>query len=87
MADETCPGIPVPITRTAMEPDEVQSAYWRWMYRGGEKTGDTFDIFAAGWRAGGRGAIRNSARLAAMVPLMREFLALVDRYEVEVEDD
>jgi len=84
MADETRPGSAVP-TVIDLAPDEVKSAYWRWMYRGGEAVDDRLAIFEAGWRAGGRGAIRNSARLSAMVPLMREFLALIDRYESDDE--
>jgi hypothetical protein len=58
-------------------------AYFAWRYHHPHEAEDPSAIWGAAWRAGGRAALRDSASLVELAPLLRELLCLLEDGRVE----
>ena len=58
-------------------------AYFAWRHHHPRESEDMASVWGAAWRAGGRAAIQDSARLCDMAPLLRELLCLLEDGRVE----
>lgn len=55
--------------------ERIDSAYVRWLQAGHiAPDPDLEDAFAAGWLAGGAQVLRDSAKLAELVPTLRDLI-------------
>ena len=59
------------------------SAFFSWKHHHPHESEDASAVWGAAWRAGGRAAIQDSARLCELAPLLREFLCLLEDGRVE----
>jgi len=59
------------------------SEYFAWRHYHPREAEDPSAVWAAGWMAGGRAAIANSARVCDLVPQLRELLYLLEDGAVE----
>jgi len=69
-----------------MEPLHLRtaaSAYFAWRHYHPHETEDPSAVWGAAWRAGGRAALQDSARLVDLAPLLRELLCLLEDGRVE----
>ena len=57
--------------------------YFAWRHHHPHESEDPSAVWGAAWRAGGRAALRDSAQLAGMAPLLRELLCLLEDGRVE----
>jgi len=57
--------------------------YFRWRFHHPHETEDPSAVWGAAWRAGGRAALQDSARLVDLAPLLRELLCLLEDGRVE----
>jgi hypothetical protein len=57
--------------------------FFRWKYVHPHESEDMSAVWGAAWRAGGRAALRDSARLVDLAPLLRELLCLLEDGRVE----
>jgi len=56
--------------------DLIETAYWTFLHLQHLSADDVLETaFSAGWMAGGASVLRSSARLAELVPAMREIIA------------
>jgi hypothetical protein len=55
----------------------------RWKYHHANESEDSSAVWGAAWRAGGRAAMQDSARLIELAPLIRGFLCLLEDGRVE----
>jgi len=58
-------------------------AYFAWKHHHPREAEDMSAVWGAAWRAGGRAALQDSARLVDMAPLLRELLCLLEDGRVE----
>jgi len=69
-----------------MVPLELTSAgreYFAWKHHHPHESEDPSAVWGAAWRAGGRAALRDSARLVDLAPLLREVLCLLEDGHIE----
>jgi hypothetical protein len=57
--------------------------YFAWRHHHPHESEDMSAVWGAAWRAGGRAALRDSAHLFELAPLLRELLCLLEDGRVE----
>jgi hypothetical protein len=57
--------------------------YFAWRHYHPRESEDMAAVWGAAWRAGGRAALRDSAHLVELAPLLRELLCLLEDGRVE----
>jgi len=68
---------------TALELTSAGRQFFAWKHQHPREAEDMSAVWGAAWRAGGRAALRDSARLVDMAPLLRELLCLLEDGRVE----
>ncbi|HYW86808.1 MAG TPA: hypothetical protein VFB50_03510 [Chloroflexota bacterium] len=58
-------------------------AYFAWRHHHPRESEDMASVWGAAWRAGGRAALQDSARLVDLMPVLRELLCLLEDGRVE----
>jgi hypothetical protein len=58
-------------------------AYFAWRHHHPHESENLSAVWRAAWRAGGRAALQDSARLVDLAPLLRELLGLLEDGRVE----
>jgi hypothetical protein len=58
-------------------------AFFAWKHHHPQESEDVSAVWGAAWRAGGRAAIEDSARLVQLVPLLRDLLDSLEDGRVE----
>ena len=61
------------------------AAYFAWKFHHPHESEDPSAVWSAAWKAGGRAALHDSARLLDLVPLLTELLYALEDGRVEVE--
>ena len=59
------------------------SQYFAWKHHHPRESEEPTAVWGAAWRAGGRAALQDSARLVDLVPILRELLCLLEDGRVE----
>ena len=59
------------------------SEFFAWKFSHPHESDDPSAVWGAAWRAGARAAVRDTAHLSDMTPLLRELLCLVEDGRVE----
>ena len=59
------------------------SEYFAWRHFHPRESEEPSAVWAAGWKAGGRAALHDSARIVELVPLLRDLLFLLEDGAVE----
>ena len=62
---------------------DAAAEFFRWKFSHPHESEDPSAVWGAAWRAGARAALRDSAHLSDMTPLLRELLCLVEDGRVE----
>jgi hypothetical protein len=62
---------------------DAAAEFFRWKFSHPHESEDPSAVWGAAWRAGARAALRDSAHLSDMTPLLREFLCLLEDGRVE----
>jgi len=62
---------------------QAASEFFAWRHHHPHESEDPSAVWGAAWRAGGRAALRDSAHLVDMAPLLRELLCLLEDGRVE----
>jgi hypothetical protein len=57
--------------------------FFAWKFHHPRESEDPAAVWGAAWRAGGRAALQDSARLVDLAPLLRELLCLIEDGRVE----
>jgi hypothetical protein len=70
--------MPAPLQLTS-----AASHYFAWKHHHPHESEDPAAVWGAAWRAGGRAALQDSARLVDLAPLLRELLCLIEDGRVE----
>jgi hypothetical protein len=68
---------------TPLQLSGAASAYFAWRHYHQRESEDPSAVWGAAWRAGGRAALQDSARLVDLAPLLRELLCLLEDGRVE----
>jgi hypothetical protein len=66
-----------------LELTTAASAYFAWKHVHPHESEEPTAVWGAAWRAGGRAALQDSARLVDLVPVLRELLCLLEDGRVE----
>jgi len=61
----------------------ASSSYFEWRHYHPHESEDPSAVWAAAWRAGGRAAMHDSARIVELVPLLQHILVLLEDGRVE----
>jgi len=70
--------VPAPLQLTS-----AAGQFFAWKHHHPHESEDPASVWGAAWRAGGRAALQDSARLVDLVPVLRELLCLLEDGRVE----
>jgi hypothetical protein len=70
--------VPAPLQLTS-----AAGQFFAWKHHHPRESEDMAAVWGAAWRAGGRAALQDSARLVDLVPVLRELLCLLEDGRVE----
>jgi len=66
-----------------MQLTSADSEYFAWRHYHPRQVEDPRAVWGAAWLAGGRAALRNSARVVDLVPLLAQLLVLLEDGRIE----